>query len=214
MLDGVTVFTQSAIKIDRNKKIYFDPFKIEENFHDADYIFITHDHYDHFDSDSIFKVRNDNTKIIVPNLLKSRVESLGFSKENILDVVPSNSYKIDNLSFSTVAAYNIDKPFHTPDSGWVGYIVNVDNILYYISGDTDFLEENANIKCDVAFVCIGGVYTMNYREAADFVNTIKPKIVVPTHYGSIVGRITDGASFEKLLDDSIECYRLLEHEVM
>ena len=207
MLDDIEVFTQSSIRIN---KIYIDPFKIEENFHDADYIFITHDHYDHFDPDSIFKVRNDHTKIIIPKALKERVLSLGFSISNILEVYPLNNYKLDNLEFSTVSSYNINKPFHPKENGWVGYIIKTNNYKYYIAGDTDFLDENVNLDCDVAFVPIGGVYTMDYKEAADFINNLKPKVVVPTHYGSIVGRITDGLSFEKLLDKDIKCVRLLE----
>ena len=38
--DNIIVNTQSSIKIYLDKIIYFDPFKIEEEVHDADYIFI------------------------------------------------------------------------------------------------------------------------------------------------------------------------------
>lgn len=210
MLDNVYVFTQSSIKIDKNIKVYFDPFKIDKNFHDADYIFITHDHYDHFDPDSIFKVRKDNTKIIVPRLLKENVNDLGFDDDNMILVVPNESYEIDSLRFNTVSSYNVDKPFHPKENGWCGYVVIINGVTYYIAGDTDGLIENESIDCDVAFVPIGGVYTMDYREASIFINKLKPKIVVPTHYGSIVGRITDGESFSKLVDNDVKCVRLLE----
>ena len=49
----IKVFNQAAIKIESTKNIYFDPYQIKEEFHDADYIFITHDHYDHYDEESI-----------------------------------------------------------------------------------------------------------------------------------------------------------------
>ena len=57
-MSEITVNTQSSIKIDN---IYFDPFKISSEIHDASMIFITHSHYDHFDLDSINKVKNDKT---------------------------------------------------------------------------------------------------------------------------------------------------------
>ena len=76
MMENIEVFTQSSIKITKSKIIYFDAFKIEEEFHDADYIFITHDHYDHFDKNSILKVKNDKTKIIVPKLLVDDVKDI------------------------------------------------------------------------------------------------------------------------------------------
>ena len=43
----ITHFGQSALKFEEEKTIYFDPFDISKDYHDADYIFITHSHYDH-----------------------------------------------------------------------------------------------------------------------------------------------------------------------
>ena len=65
-------------------------------------------------------------------------------------------------------------------------------------------EENRKVKCDVAFVPVGGTYTMNYSEAAELVNIIKPKIAVPIHYGSVVGTKQDATDFIKLLHPSIK----------
>ena len=48
-VDNIVVNTQSSIKLVLDKVVYFDPYKIEDNVNDADIIFITHDHYDHFD---------------------------------------------------------------------------------------------------------------------------------------------------------------------
>ena len=61
------------------------------------------------------------------------------------------------------------------------------------------------MKCDVAFVPVGGTYTMDYKEAAQLINEIKPKTAVPTHYAAIVGTKKDGKNFAKLLDSDIEC---------
>ena len=46
---------------------------------------------------------------------------------------------------------------------------------------------------------------MDYKEAAILTNTIKPKIVVPIHYGSIVGTITDAINFKNSIDEDIKC---------
>ena len=51
---------------------------------------------------------------------------------------------------------------------------------------------------------------MTYEEAAELANIIKPKIVVPTHYGSIVGDKDDGENFKKLLNSNIECEILIK----
>ena len=45
---------------------------------------------------------------------------------------------------------------------------------------------------------------MNFNEAANLINEIKPKIAVPIHYGSIVGNKQDAMDFVKLLHPKIE----------
>lgn len=51
---------------------------------------------------------------------------------------------------------------------------------------------------------IGGTYTMNAKQDAEFVNEIKPATVIPTHYGEIVGNKEDGDTFKSLVDESID----------
>ena len=199
MLDNIEVICQSAIKFSLDKNIYFDPFKIKDRLNDADYIFITHDHYDHYDVDSINNIRKDSTKIIIPSSLLDSCLNI-FSKENILVVEPLKDYVIDDIKFSTVPAYNINKNFHPRSNNWVGYVINLNNYTYYIMGDTDAVEEAKNVSCDVLFIPIGGTYTMNYEEASKLTNVINPKIAVPIHYGTIVGSKSDGESFINLIN--------------
>ena len=99
----------------------------------------------------------------------------------------------------------MDKCFHSKSNNWVGYIIDINNTKYYIAGDTDITDESKDVKCDVAFLPVGGTYTMDYREAATLANIIKPKIVVPIHYGYLVGTKEDALNFKKLLDKSIIC---------
>ena len=205
MLENILVLTHSSIKIKNSKTIYFDPFKIDKNYNDADYIFITHSHYDHYSEEDIKKVRKKETKIIITSDLKGKVKELGFENLNIIIVNPNEKYIIDTLKIETIPAYNNKKQFHPKSNNWVGYIIEINGEKYYIAGDTDITEENKKIKCDVAFLPIGGTYTMNYEEAAHLANIINPKIVVPTHYGSIIGTNEDADKFAKLLNKKIIC---------
>ena len=50
---------------------------------------------------------------------------------------------------------------------------------------------------------------MDFKEATTLMNIIKPKVAIPTHYGSIVGSINDGKKFRELLDEDIECILLI-----
>ena len=210
MLKGIEVLCHSSIRIEKGKTIYFDPFKINKNYNDADIIFITHDHYDHYSEEDIDKVIKEDTIIIVPEGLKAKLLGKGIKKENIITVKPEEKKEIKGIKFETIPAYNINKAFHPKENGWVGYIIEIDGISYYIAGDTDITKENKNVKCDVAFVPVGGTYTMDYKEAASLINEIKPKIAIPIHYGSIVGTKEDGIKFSKLVNHEIKTEILIK----
>ena len=205
MLENIEVLYHSSIKINKEDTIYFDPFKIDKEYHDADIIFITHSHYDHYSEEDILKVRKESTHVVAPVDLLDNLLTLGFTKKNITTVKPNENYNVNGLTFKTVPAYNTNKNFHPKSNNWVGYLLTLNDTVYYIAGDTDITKENKQVKCDVAFVPIGGTYTMDYKEAAELINEIKPKIAVPTHYATIVGSIEDGKNFSKLLNSDIEC---------
>ena len=210
MLEGIEVLCHSSIKFSKGAIIYFDPFKIEKNFNDADIIFITHDHYDHYSEEDIDKVKKQDTVIVAPEDLLTKLLRKGFEKHNIILVKPNENYTVKGIKFSTIPAYNINKQFHPKKNEWVGYLLELEGVIYYIAGDTDITEENRKVKCDVAFVPVGGTFTMTYEEAAELINEIKPKIAVPTHYGSIVGEKSDGVSFSKLVNPEIEVEILIK----
>lgn len=210
MLENVNVLYHSSIKFSKGKVIYIDPYNIDKDYNDADFIFITHSHYDHFSEEDINKVKKGDTIIIEPKDLYSKTQNIGFATENILVVEPHNEYTTNGLRFSTVPAYNINKGFHQKSNDWVGYIIELEGILYYIAGDTDMTEDNRKVKCDVAFVPVGGTFTMDYEEAARLVNEIKPKIAIPIHYGSIVGTKQDAINFVNSLNPEIKGEILLK----
>ena len=199
-VDNITINTQSSIKIILDKTIYFDPYKIEKEIHDADIIFITHNHYDHMDIESINNIKNDSTKIIAPKSIENVINDIYF-KEYIY-LKPDEEINVDNIDIKAIPAYNINKNFHPKLNNWLGYVIKFNNITYYIAGDTDKTIEAEKVKCDVALIPIGGYYTMDVNTAAQLVRVINPKIVIPTHYGSIVGNIDDGKKLRYILADT------------
>lgn len=201
----IEVLCHSSIKIEgEDKIIYLDPFRIKEETKDADVIFITHSHYDHFSEEDINKVKNDNTKIVVTNDLIDKAIGLGFREENIIIVIPNNSYNVLGIQINTIPAYNINKPFHPKENNWVGYILTLEEKRIYVAGDTDITEENKDIKCEIALIPVGGTYTTDYKEAAELVNIINPIIVIPMHYAELVGTKEDASKFSKIVNSNIQ----------
>ena len=206
MIENINVLCHSAIRLEiDNKIIYIDPYSLTSNANDADLIFITHDHYDHFSIEDIKKVEKSNTIFIIPESMLENAIKSGIKENRIIKIKPNQNYKYENLKIETIPAYNVNKKFHPKENNWVGYLIEYNNVVYYIAGDTDITNENKKVKCDIAFVPIGGTYTMNYKEAAKLINEIKPKFVVPIHYGKIVGTKQDALNFEKLLNEDIKC---------
>ena len=175
MLENVECLGHSTIKFKINNKIiYIDPYNIKEEYKDADLIFITHNHYDHFSKEDIKRIKKENTIIVITEDIYNDTLELNFEEKNIVKVIPNREYQVEEISFNTIPSYNINKKFHPKDNNWVGYILNINDIKYYIA-------------------------------AAELANIIKPKIVVPIHYGIIVGTKEDATNFKELINKDIEC---------
>lgn len=197
----INVLTHASIKLDGDIKVYIDPYQIKDDLKDADYIFITHDHYDHYDEESIRKLLKESTVLIVPKQLESKATKL---THNVLVVEPEETYVLDTITFETVKSYNIGKQYHLETFGNVGYKLIINGVSYYIMGDTDRTKETDEVKTDVCFVPIGGTFTMDVDEAAEYINFIKPKKAIPIHYGSLVGDKTLGDEFKNKINKEIE----------
>lgn len=196
MTENITVFTQNSIRItDGDKQIYIDPFQMREEPHDAAYILITHDHFDHFSPEDIEKVSCSDTILVVPEKMQGKAGEVSGLVSQIISVKPGEQREIDGLEMEMVPAYNVLKPFHPKSAGWVGYILQVDGKRIYIAGDTDATKEAKAVTCDIALIPIGGTYTTDAKKAAELVNTISPSVAIPVHYGNVVGNASDGEVF-------------------
>lgn len=188
----------SSIRIGGSKIVYIDPWQVAGQPHDADLILVTHDHHDHYSPDDIAKISKENTVLVVPvNMQKLDIAGAQY-------VEAGKDYTFCGLPVCTVAAYNIGRPFHPKENGNVGYVVTVDGITYFIAGDTDKIPENEVVSCDVALVPAGGKYTMDAVQAAELVNVIRPKVAIPTHYGTVTDSTDAAAVFCSNVDTGIE----------
>ena len=201
----ITVNAHASVRLEAQQWImYFDPFRIKKGANDADFVFITHSHFDHFSVRDIKKVANEKTFFIVPESMLNEVADAGFPAEKIVAFRPAEEKTVGGLKIEAVHAYNTNKPMHKKEYGWLGYVVTADDKRIYVCGDTDATPEGEAVECDIAFVPAGGTYTLNAEEAAEFVNRMKPKKAIPYHYGSIVGGKGCGNKFASLVSKEIE----------
>lgn len=201
----ITWFPNSWIRLRfYNRIIYFDPAYLRTYFskfpdktefskwpepidgipnglEKADFIFITHHHKDHCKKVTVDRLLKQSTRVFAP---ESCLKELG---ESFTVVKVKDSIKIEEgVDLLVMNAYNTDdgtstKKQHKKGKG-VGFVLTLHGVTFYHLGDTDFLTEmNSLIDIDIAFVPIGGKFTMDIDEAVKTTLAINPKIVIPIH---------------------------------
>ena len=103
----------------------------------------------------------------------------------------------ERVKVEAVSAYNPEKPFHPKANGWLGYVITIDKVAVYHTGDTDLIPEMKKVNCNIALLPVSGTYVMNAEEAAKAANLIEPDLAIPMHWGSLIGAHTDAETFKK-----------------
>jgi L-ascorbate metabolism protein UlaG (beta-lactamase superfamily) len=192
MLEGFTWFRQSAYlwKGD-GLTLAIDPWNVNAD-EPVDLILITHAHEDHYQPDEIRKLSGAATKVVAPRQFAADVPG------EVTPVEPGDSIEVAGVKIQAVPAYNVREErlqMHPRSNNWVGYLLELDGHTYYHAGDTDHVPELESLRTDVAFVPIGGTYTMDVSEAAGLVRAMTPGLAVPMHYGFVVGEASDAERF-------------------
>jgi L-ascorbate metabolism protein UlaG (beta-lactamase superfamily) len=192
----------STVGIYGKKIIYIDPFSqvLKGDEKKADLIVSTHDHRDHFDVQAINSLSKNTTFVII----KSGCDKSDLKATSIEELNIDKTYTADDIEIKAVHAYNTKRfrspgvPFH-PEGFGIGVILTVAGVKFYYAGDTDFIrpmERLRDEKISVAFLPIGGIYTMDVDEAVEAALTIESKITIPVHYNLIEGTEADPLTFK------------------
>lgn len=167
----------------QGKVIHVDPWSRGnyEGVPQADLILITDIHGDHMDPKQIAALRKEKTIIIAPAAVQETVKEARILRNG-------ETTSVLEIKIEAVPMYNLQrgpeagKFYHDKGRG-NGYVVTLGNQRFYFSGDTECIPEMKQLKnIDAAFVCMNLPYTMTPEEAAECVNSFKPKVVYPYHH--------------------------------
>jgi L-ascorbate metabolism protein UlaG (beta-lactamase superfamily) len=194
-----------TFRLGGSKVIYTDPYQVKQS-DNADVILLTHEHFDHLSLDDLKKVCSSKTTVVASPLCADGLK--GVKAKQVTFLKPGEKTKVDGIEIEAVPAYNINKfrepgkAFHPQGEDRLGFVLQMDGTRVYHAGDSDFIPEMKSIHCDIALLPVSGTYVMTAEEAAQAAEALKPKVVVPMHYGAIVGSDADAKKFKSLVKNS------------
>lgn len=186
--------------------VYVDPWSdvLEDEPGDGDVVFVTHADFDHYDPDGIAAVAGPDATVAVFEAVDT--SDLGV---DVVDLPYSGETGVDGIEVETVPAYNDPEGDHVDDDGMpfhaegegIGLLLALEGIDVYVPSDTDFFDHHESIEADVFVPPIGGHYTMDRHEAADFARSVDPALVIPIHYDTFDTIDADAEAFAAELED-------------
>lgn len=195
--DGITWFKRSSVRIhEAGIEIHIDPLEASDHG-PADYVLITHPHYDNYSEVGVERARAAHSVLIAPASMKKQMTDADHFMR------PGDMLALDGFDVLAVPAHNVGKRYHPETSGWLGYVFSVGGTTYYHAGDTDFLDSMAHVRCDVAFLPCEGTYTMGPEDAARAADACEASVVVPVHWGDGAEAEQNARAFAELRPDLI-----------
>lgn len=204
----ITWYAQSAYCIDAGGlRIYIDPYHLPDDQPPADVLLISHDHSDHLSPDDIAKIRRSATVVVATERAAAKLDA------PVQIIRPGETAQYGKLGILAVPAYNVAKfrspgvPYHPKDSGYAGFVLELDDLSFYFAGDTDVIPEMEQIgPVDYAFLPVSGKFVMTPDEAADAARIVRPTVAIPMHYGSVLGSEEDARRFAELVPDQVRVW--------
>jgi L-ascorbate metabolism protein UlaG (beta-lactamase superfamily) len=187
MIERIEWLGHASFRIQGPPLIYIDPWRVARGAFLADVILVTHDHYDHCSPADIEKLRGPGTVVITNTAASALVSGATVLR-------PWQVMNVDQACIKAVPAYNAN---HPPEFEGLGFVISLEHYDIYYAGDTGLTPEMATLRPDIAILPIGGRQTMGVEEAIEAVRQMRPRWVIPSHWGSASegGSIVDVKTF-------------------
>jgi L-ascorbate metabolism protein UlaG (beta-lactamase superfamily) len=212
MTENLHWLGHDSFRWEGSKTVYFDPWKIPKGAKKADIILVSHEHFDHCSKVDVGLISTKDTIVVAPAAAAQALKPAEPFCKELRVLAPGDVFESGGVKIKAVESYNPDKSFHPRTDRKLGFIVTMDGRTVYHAGDTDKIPEMSGYRCDVALLPVSGTYVMTADEAAAAALMIRPKVVIPMHYGDIIGKAGDAERLQELLKGKIEVEILKKEE--
>ncbi len=163
---------------------------------EIDYLFLTHDHWDHMDYKTLKKLKPKIKNVITGLGNGAHLEHWGFSSNKILEGDWFDSFSLDdNLTVHiTPARHFSGRGFKRNQTLWASFVLKTNNYSLFIGGDSGYGSHLKEIgekfgPFDLA-ILENGQYNKNWKyihmlpgEQLIAATDLKAKVVLPVHSG-------------------------------
>lgn len=172
---GMSIQVDPVIKLGQKETDY------AAEFPKADFILVTHEHFDHYDAAAIGMLTGEKTQVVTNARVAQMLEyGTVMANGDAMEL-------LDDIRVEAIPAYNTTEghlQFH-PKGRDNGYVLTIDGLRIYIAGDTEDIPEMASLKdIDVAFLPVNQPYTMTPEQCINAAKVIGPKVLIPYHYSN------------------------------
>ncbi len=175
MIERIEWLGHASFRIQGMPLIYIDPWRVARNAFHADIILVTHDHYDHCSPADVDKLRGPGTVVVTNRMAASLL-----GQATVLR--PWQVLNVDRCCIKALPAYN---SHHPKEFEGLGFLISMDHYDIYYTGDTDLIPEMETLQPDIVILPIGGRQTMDVETAVEAVRRLRPRWVIPSHWGAL-----------------------------
>lgn len=153
------------------------------NLQGIDAIFVTHDHADHTDPDTLLPILKNNQNCVIigpqPSLEHLKAEGVEEGQLRLAEVFKSGA--VGDLRYTALpsAHYEFEQNADTGAYTYLGFVIEIDGKVLYHAGDTilyDGLTENLNmISCHYDICCLPVNGRDAEREAMGMIGNLHPE---------------------------------------
>lgn len=203
------------VRMDSKRTLAIDPFLTgnemaaagPDDMLDTNLVLVTHDHDDHI-GDAFAICKKTGATLVAIFEIAMRAQNEGIPSE---PMSIGGSIQLDGLDITMVNAQHGAREGHA-----AGFVVEAGGKALYFAGDTGLFGDMKLYgdlwKLDLAVLPVGDRFTMGPRHAAKAVELLRPRHVIPCHYGTFPIIRPDPTEFVQLVGSRADVHVLAPGE--